>query len=150
MEVTIKIARLVRSARKCYFTGTQPEIFQGRGGFAELGHLNKNFVKNTRKKAPQGKFWSLSPRYSLNYILDGIFNQKIDTIRAFFPQNQDTFFDFQKGVGEASPALPSLVARLLYRANIFHSQRILMRNMKPQNNNIDEVNEIYNKIAKQL
>ena len=109
MEVTIKIAHLVRSARKCYFTGAQPEIFQGRGGFAELGHLNKNFVKNTRKKAPQGKFWSLSPRYSLNYILDGIFNQKIDTIWAFFPQNQDTFFDFQKGAGEGSP-LPSFLS----------------------------------------
>ena len=32
---------------------TQPEIFQGRGGFVELGYFDKYFVKNTRKKAPQ-------------------------------------------------------------------------------------------------
>ena len=36
-------------------SGAQPEIFQGRGGFVELGHFNKYFVKNTIKKAPQGK-----------------------------------------------------------------------------------------------
>ena len=39
--------------------GVQPEIFQGRGGFVELGHFDKHFVKNTRKKAPQGKFFEL-------------------------------------------------------------------------------------------
>ena len=37
----------------------------------------------------------------------------MDTIRAFFPQNQGTFFDFQKRAGEASPP-PHLVARMLY------------------------------------
>ena len=36
--------------------GAQPEIFQGRGGFVELGHFDKHFVKNTRKKARMGKF----------------------------------------------------------------------------------------------
>ena len=30
-------------------SGAQIEIFQGRGGFVELGHFNKHFVKNTRK-----------------------------------------------------------------------------------------------------
>ena len=35
-------------------TGAQPEIFQGRGGFAELGYFDKHFVKNTRKKGPVG------------------------------------------------------------------------------------------------
>ena len=34
----------------------QPEIFQDRGGFVEVGHLDKHFVKNTRKKSPQGNF----------------------------------------------------------------------------------------------
>ena len=33
--------------------GALPEIFQGRGGFLELGHLDKLFIKNTRKSAPQ-------------------------------------------------------------------------------------------------
>ena len=34
--------------------GAQPKMFQGRGGFEELGHFDKHFVKNTRKKALQG------------------------------------------------------------------------------------------------
>ena len=29
-------------------------IFQDRGGFVELGHFDKHFVKNARKKRPQG------------------------------------------------------------------------------------------------
>ena len=28
------------------------EIFQGRGGFVKLGHSDKHFVKNFRKKGP--------------------------------------------------------------------------------------------------
>ena len=34
---------------KCLSAGAQPDIFQGREGFAELGHSDKHFVKNTRK-----------------------------------------------------------------------------------------------------
>ena len=37
-------------------TVTPANIFYGRGGFVELGHFEKHFVKNTRKKAPHGKF----------------------------------------------------------------------------------------------
>ena len=29
--------------------------FSGQGGFDELGHFEKNIVKNTRKKRPAGK-----------------------------------------------------------------------------------------------
>ena len=33
--------------------GVQLEIFQGRGGFAKLGHFNENFVKlKTQEKRP--------------------------------------------------------------------------------------------------
>ena len=31
-------------------TGAQPEIFQGKEGFAALEHFDKSFVKNTQKK----------------------------------------------------------------------------------------------------
>ena len=31
--------------------GAQPEIFQGRGSFVELGHFDKFFVKNIKKRA---------------------------------------------------------------------------------------------------
>ena len=51
----------------------QPQRFQDRG-FVELGHLDKLFVKNTRKKDPTGRcFGAFSPRYSCNYILNGRF-----------------------------------------------------------------------------
>ena len=35
-------------------SGTQPKIFQGRGGFAELGHFDKILLK-THKKRPHGE-----------------------------------------------------------------------------------------------
>ena len=35
--------------------GAQPEIFQGIGGFVKLGHFDKHFVKNSRKKGSAGK-----------------------------------------------------------------------------------------------
>ena len=45
-------------------TGVQPEILQDRGGFVEVGHVDKHFVKNTQKKGPAGKnFGVFSPRY---------------------------------------------------------------------------------------
>ena len=47
--------------------GAQPEIFKGKGGFMELGHFEKLFVKYTRKKAPQGKFVEL-------FLLDALKN----------------------------------------------------------------------------
>ena len=39
-------------------TGAQPELFQGRGGFVESGHLDKLFVKNTKKRPRRKIFWS--------------------------------------------------------------------------------------------
>ena len=42
-----------------FLAGAQLEIFQGRGGFMELGHVNKLFVKYTRKKTPQGNILEL-------------------------------------------------------------------------------------------
>ena len=37
-------------------SSVQPEYFQGRESFVESGHPDKYFVKNTRKKAAQGKY----------------------------------------------------------------------------------------------
>ena len=36
-----------------HLAGAQPEIFQDRGGFVELGYFDKLFVKKKKKKAPQ-------------------------------------------------------------------------------------------------
>ena len=50
----------------------------------ELGHFQKDLVKNTRKRGPSGKhFGAFSSIYSQNYILNGKFNPKMDTIRTF-------------------------------------------------------------------
>ena len=69
--------------------GAQPEIFQGRGGFVDLGCFDKLFVKNTRKKGPAGKI------FSLNYIFNGRFNPSMDTIRAFFSKIRALFLIFK-------------------------------------------------------
>ena len=39
-----------------WVTGVQPEVFQGSGGFVELGHFDKLFVKNTKKGAAGKRF----------------------------------------------------------------------------------------------
>ena len=52
IEITTKSAGQFQSN-----AGAQPEIFQGKGGLVGLGHFCKHFVKNTRKKATQGKIW---------------------------------------------------------------------------------------------
>ena len=44
--------------------GTQPELFQGRGGFVELGHFDQLFVKNTKKGSAGKNFVAFSTRYS--------------------------------------------------------------------------------------
>ena len=38
-----------------HYPGGQPEMFHGKGGFLKLGHFDKYFIKNSRKKCPQGK-----------------------------------------------------------------------------------------------
>ena len=39
------------------------KIFQGGGGFVELGYFDKHFVKNARKESPLGKhFGVFSPK----------------------------------------------------------------------------------------
>ena len=77
-------------------TGAQLEIFQSKGGFAELGHFGKDIFKTTRQKGSAGKNLGVfSPRY---YILNGKFKnltQRWTQSGPFF-QDQGTFFNFQK------------------------------------------------------
>ena len=77
--------------------GAQPEIFQGRGGFVELGQFDKDLVKNTKKKAPQGNILKI-------YDLDTVkttFRMKKLTQRwtqsgLFFPKISALFSIFKK------------------------------------------------------
>ena len=59
----------------------------GRGGFVELGHFDKHFFTNTRKKVPHGN------------ILEFLFfdTLKTENLRLYI------FFDFRKRTGENSP-----------------------------------------------
>ena len=43
---------LITSICRGVLTGAQPNIFQGRAAFVELGHFDKHFIKKSRKKAP--------------------------------------------------------------------------------------------------
>ena len=66
-ETDINQDRGSASLQRAYIitSGAQPEFFQGRGGFVELGHFDKLFVKNTRKKGPAGKnVGAFPPTYS--------------------------------------------------------------------------------------
>ena len=59
------ISETFRSSSSQMLSDAQSEIFQGWGGFVELGQFDKLFVKDTRKKGFAGKiFGAFSPRYS--------------------------------------------------------------------------------------
>ena len=68
-------------------------IFQVRGSFVELGHFDKFFVKNTRKKSTQGKILEL-------FLLDTLkttFGMEDSTqgwrqLGPFFPKSLRTCF----------------------------------------------------------
>ena len=78
--------------------------FSGQGGmFVEQRHFDEDFVKNTRKRGPTGKnFRVFSPRYFYNYILNGKFKPKMDTIRAFLSKIRTFFSIFTKDRGTSS------------------------------------------------
>ena len=74
------------------------EDFSGRGMFRRIGHFDKHFVKMSRKKGTAGKnFGVFSPRYTQNYILNGKFNPRMDTIMALFSKIRALLSIFKKG-----------------------------------------------------
>ena len=92
--------------------GSQPEIFQGRGSFVELGHFDKFFVKNTREKSPQRKILELLLLDSLKSTFWMEDSTQGWTMTVCFPKSRH-FFQFSKKAGEASTPLPlPLVAQL--------------------------------------
>ena len=80
------------------------KIFMGKGweGVVKLGKFKKHFVKNTRKNSPQvAQKKTTFRKENLTQRWHG---------QGLFFQNQDTFFDFQKGQGR--PPLSLLVTQL--------------------------------------
>ena len=77
----------------------------------ELGHFNKLFVKNARKKDPTEKHLGVfSPRHYKIYLLNEKFNPKMDTIWAFFSKIKKTFLMLKKG--RRGAPVPPLIAHL--------------------------------------
>ena len=86
--------------------GVQPKIFQGKGGFVELGHLDKYFNKNEKEKSHAEKYLGcFSTGYFLNYILNGKFDLQMDKIMAFFPKSRQVFQFSKKGRKGLPPSL---------------------------------------------
>ena len=52
------ISEAFRSSSSQMLSGAQSEIFQGWGGFVELGQFDKLSVKDTRKKGSAGKIFA--------------------------------------------------------------------------------------------
>ena len=95
-----------------YFSCAQPEMFQSRGGFVELEHFDKLFLKSTRKEDPQRKILEL-------FLLDTLkttFSMKNLTQEwtqlGPFLQNQGFFLFSNKSREVSPPFSPPLVARL--------------------------------------
>ena len=67
IQNTVKHLRWSVLQKQWYLNaGAQPGIFQGKGErFVELGHLDKDFIRNTRKRGSAGKYLGVfSPRCS--------------------------------------------------------------------------------------
>ena len=73
-----------------HISAAQPE------SFLELGQFGKSFVRKCKRKRPHWKNFGAFPRYSQSYILNGRFNQRMDTIRAFCSKIRALFLIFKK------------------------------------------------------
>ena len=85
--------------------GMQPEIFQSRRGFVELGHFDKHFVKSTQKKAPLGNIFKyFSPTVKTSFRMKGLIQRW--TQSGLFSKIRALFSIF-------NPPSPHLVAPVL-------------------------------------
>ena len=88
----------------------QPEIFQGKGGraFVERGHFDKHFVKNTRKRGPQGNILEsfLLDTLKTTFWMKNLI-QRWTQSGPSFPKSRH-FFGFRKRQGRLhlSPSCP--------------------------------------------
>ena len=95
----------------------QPEIFRGRGGFVELGHFDKLFLKNTQKKTPEGKILELFLLDTLKTIFwmeDS--TQGWTQLGPFFPKSGHFFRFWKKGRVGLLPLVACLLSsKVVYK-----------------------------------
>ena len=103
----------------------QPEIFQGRGGFVELGHFNKHFVKNTRKKVPPENIleFFLLDSFKTTFWMEN-WTQRWKQSGPFFPKSGHSC-SFSKKVLSLSPSsTPATLTKHLIITNLSnHSKK---------------------------
>ena len=101
------------------FQARNQKFFRAAQVFRNQGTSIKNFVKNTRKKAPQGKFWSLFSQMLLKLHFGwNIQHKNRHCLGLFFPKSKALFSIFKKGL-ERPP--PSTSPSLQLRASIFEN-----------------------------
>ena len=93
--------------KESVISDTQPEVFQGRGGFVELGHFDKHFVKNKTKKCLAGKkFVVFLPKYFLKKFWMENWTQRQTQSEPFLPKSEH-FFWFSKKDKVSLPLHPT-------------------------------------------
>ena len=88
------------------FQARNQKFFRAAQVFRNQGTSIKNFVKNTRKKAPQGKFWSLFSQMLLKLHFGWNIQHKNRHYLGFFSQNPRHFFRFSKKGWRGLPPQP--------------------------------------------
>ena len=97
----------------------QPESFQGSGGFVELQHFDKHFVKNKEKRPYREKFWVFWMKKLTRWTQSGPFS----------PKSGYFFLIFRKVIG-ASSTPPSIVACLWVLLNLHQYHWISLNILK--------------------
>ena len=87
---------------------------QGLGEVCGTSGIQYRFLQKHQKKKPGRETFKSLFSYSWNYILNGKFNRKMDTIEAFLSKIMKLFLTFKKGNGD----LP-LVALVWVWLNIY-------------------------------
>ena len=99
----------------CFYIVAQPGIMRGRGGFLKKGNFDKCFMYDITKKSPAWKnFGVFFSKILLKLHFKWNLTHRCTQTGHFLWKIRALFFYFQKKAGETLPALPPLVARLLY------------------------------------
>ena len=85
----------------------------------ELGHFDKLFVKNKRRKVPQGKILKLFPLDILKATFWMEDSSQVEAQLGLYFQNRGTFFRFSKKSRGGLSTLPPLLVACLRCAGTF-------------------------------
>ena len=99
--------------------GTQPEIFQGRKVFVELGNVDNHFVKNTQRKGPLGKKYFLLDIAKTTFWMKNL-TQRLTQLGPFFPKLGHFFWSSKNTKGGLHISFPSCVPAMFRWSQSFY------------------------------